>query len=154
MAFSVNSWHCIRLPAHGSWRGAGRPGPRGPKASSNSQDVCMYWTSIEQQNLRGTKKTYSRAWPSITLGEQNKRKNNYSMVLEIWLAVQPGWVGWLARRLPGQVSSASGAKARKSSYRASWDRVWSTFGAKARKSSNRASWDWFCWLLEPKPENH
>ncbi len=32
--------------------------------------------------------------------------------------------------------------------------VLSTSGAKARKSSNRASWDWFCRLLEPRPESH
>ena len=32
--------------------------------------------------------------------------------------------------------------------------VLSTSGANARKSSNRTSWDWFCRLLEPRPENH
>ena len=95
--------------------------------------------------------------------------------------------------LLGLVSSTSGAKARKSSNRASWDYfcrllgprpeshqieppgttfidfwgqgqkvikssllglVFSTSGAKARKSSNRASWDWFCRLLEPRPGSH
>ena len=32
--------------------------------------------------------------------------------------------------------------------------VLSTSGANARKSSNRASWNWFCQLLEPRPESH
>ena len=32
--------------------------------------------------------------------------------------------------------------------------VLSTSGANAKKSSNRASWDWFCRLLEPKLESH
>ena len=32
--------------------------------------------------------------------------------------------------------------------------VLSTSGAKARKSSTRASWDWFCRLLEPRPGSH
>ena len=32
--------------------------------------------------------------------------------------------------------------------------ILSTSGAKARKSSNRASWDWFCRLLAPRPESH
>jgi hypothetical protein len=91
------------------------------------------------------------------------------------------------------VLSTSGAMARKSSNRGSWDwfcrplepwpeshqielpgtgfldswshgrkvikssllgLVLSTSGAMARKSSNRASWDWFCRLLEPWPESH
>ena len=32
--------------------------------------------------------------------------------------------------------------------------VLSTSGAKARKSSDRTSWDWFYRLLEPRPESH
>ena len=32
--------------------------------------------------------------------------------------------------------------------------ILSTSGAKAGKSSNRASWDYFCRLLEPRPESH
>jgi hypothetical protein len=95
--------------------------------------------------------------------------------------------------LLGPVLSTSGAKARKSSNRASWDwfcrlleprrgshqieppgtgfvdfwsqgqkvikssllgPVLSTSGANARKSSNRASWDWFCRLLEPRRGSH
>ena len=29
-----------------------------------------------------------------------------------------------------------------------------TSGAKAKESSNRSSWDWFCRLLEPRPESY
>ena len=32
--------------------------------------------------------------------------------------------------------------------------IFSTSGAKARKSLNRASWNWFCRLLEPRPGSH
>jgi hypothetical protein len=118
------------------------------------------------------------------------------------------WLGWLGigfvdiwghgqelikSSILGSVLSTSGAMARKSSNRASWDRfrrhlgpwpgshqishpgigsvdIWghgqeiikssilgsvpSTSGAMARKSSNRASWDRFRPHLEPWPGNH
>jgi hypothetical protein len=121
----------------------------------------------------------------------------------LWHPIEPPGTGFIdfwsqgqeviKSSLLGLVLSTSGAKARKSSNRASWDwfcrlpeprpeshqieppgtsfvdfwsqgqkvikssllgLVLSTSGAKARKSSNRASWDWFCRLLEPRPESH
>ena len=68
------------------------------------------------------------------------------------------WAGWAGLGWAGTLSGTSfvdfwsqGQKVIKSSL---LGLVFSTSGANARKSLNRASWDSFCRLLEPRLESH
>ena len=70
----------------------------------------------------------------------------------------PCWAGWAGLGWAGTLSGTSfvdfwsqGQKVIKSSL---LGLVFSTSGANARKSLNRASWDSFCRLLEPRLESH